>query len=221
MVAVLARDAGELDRALDHAGGRVAEAIHDAVGKRAVVGADAHGDLPRLAQIHQGLERLVDPGQFLLVLVVGVFADGELLLVGEVAGVDAHLLDPLRGLHGGVGLEVDVGDDGHVALGGEQLGLDVLEISGVLDRRRGDPDDFAADLDEVEGLLDALAGVHGVAGQHGLDADRVGPAQADFADLDLAGKAALIVVRIMAIRDGRHGSDTLERKEGGGKLVQL
>ena len=115
VVAVLAGDARELDRALDHAGGRVAEAVHDAVGKRAVVGADAHGDAALLADIDQRLEGLVDAGEFLLVLVVGVFADGEFLFVGEVAGVDADLLDPLRGFQGGVGLEVDVGDDGHVA----------------------------------------------------------------------------------------------------------
>ena len=104
-------------------------------------------------------------------------------------------------------------------LGGEQLGLDVLEIGRVLDRRRGDADDFAADLDEVEGLLDAFARVHGVAGEHRLDADRVGAANADFADLDLAGKAALIVVRIMAIGDRRHGSASLEANGREGKLV--
>ncbi len=129
--------------------------------------------MPRcLAQIDQRLEGLVDARELLLVLVVGVLADGEFLFVGEVAGIDAHLLDPLRGFHGGVGLEMDVGDDGHVATGGDQLGLDVLEIGGVLDRRRGDADDLAADLDEVERLLDAFARVHGVAGEHRLDADR-------------------------------------------------
>ena len=177
--------------------------------------------MPRcLAEIDQRLEGLVDAGEFLLVLVVGVFADGEFLFVGEVAGIDADLLDPLRGFHGGVGLEMDVGDDGHVAPGGEELGLDVLEIGGVLDRRRGDADDFAADLDEVEGLLDAFAGVHRVAGEHRLDADGVGAADADFADLDLAGKAALIVVGIMAIRDGRHGWDTLEAKPPESKPVR-
>ena len=203
VVAVLARDAGELDGALDHAGGRVAEAVHDAVGERAVVGADAHGDAARLAEIDERLEGLVDAGEFLLVLVVGVLADGEFLFVGEVAGIDADFLDPLRGFHGGVGLEVDVGDDGDVAAGGGELGLDVLEIGGVLDGGRGDADDLAADLDEVEGLLDALARVHRVAGEHRLDADGIGPADADLADLDLAGKAALVVVRIVAVGDGR------------------
>ena len=206
VVAVLAGDAGELDGAFDHAGGRVAEAVHDAVGERAVVGADAHGDAARLAEVDEGLEGLVDAGEFLVVLVVGVLADGEFLFVGEVAGVDADFLDPLRGFHGGVGLEVDVGDDGDVAAGGGELGLDVLEIGGVLHRRGGDADDFAADADEVEGLLDAFTGVHGVAGEHGLDADGVGPADADLADLDLAGEAALVVVRVVAIGDGAgHG----------------
>ena len=220
MIAVLAGDAGELDGAFDHARGRVAEAVHDAVGERAVVGADAHGDAALLAEIDQRLEGLVDAGEFLLVLVVGVLADGELLLVGEVAGIDADLLDPLRGFHGGVGLEMDVGDDGHVATGGDQLGLDVLEIGGVLDGGRGDADDFAADLDEVEGLLDAFAGVHGVAGEHGLDADGVTPPDADFADADLTGEAALVVVGIMAVRDGGHEASSLEANGREGKLVR-
>ena len=99
-----------------------------------------------------------------------------------------------------------------------ELGLDVLEIGGVLHRRRGDADDFAADLDEVEGLLHALARVHRVAGEHRLDADGIGPADADLADLDLAGMAALVVVRIMAIGDGAgHGSPTLEANARLGK----
>ena len=204
VVGVLAGDAGELDGAFDHAGGGVAEAVHDAVGEGAVVGADAHGDLASLADFDEGLEGFVDTGEFLVVLVVSVFADGEFLFIGEVAGIDADFLDPLGGLDGGVGLEVDVGDEGDVALGGEELGLDVLEIGGVLDDGGGDADDFAADLDEVEGLLDAFAGVHGVAGDHGLDADGVGAADADFADHDLAGMAALIVVRVVAVGIGRH-----------------
>ncbi len=220
MVAVLARDAGELDGALDHAGGRVAEAVHDAVAERAVVGADAHGDAARLAEVDERLEGLVDAGEFLLVLVVGVLAHGELLFVGEVAGVDTDFLDPLRGFHGGVGLEVDVGDDGHVAAGGGELGLDVLEIGGVLHRRRGDADDLAADVDQIQRLLDALACVHRVAGEHRLDADGVGPADADLANLDLAGQAALVVIRVMAIGNGAgHGSPTLEANALLGKPV--
>ena len=44
VVVVLARDANELQRGLDHARRRIAVAVHDAVRQRAVVGADAHGD---------------------------------------------------------------------------------------------------------------------------------------------------------------------------------
>ena len=56
----LAGDAGELERALDHAERRVAVAVHDAVGERAVVGADAHGDAALLAELDQRREALVD-----------------------------------------------------------------------------------------------------------------------------------------------------------------
>src|ERR1019366_7310531 len=70
----------------------------------------------------------------------------------------------------------------------------------------------------MERLLDAFARVHRVAGEHRLDADRVGPAKADFAHLDLAGMAALIVVGIMTVGDRRHGRNSLESNGREGKL---
>jgi len=177
VVAVLARDAGELDRALDHARGRVAEAVHDAVGKRAVVRADAHGDAARLAEIDQRLEGLVDARELVPRTARRCLDDGELLFVGEVAGIDAHLLDPLRGFHGGVGLEVDVGDDGHIATGGVQLGADVLLkfrrvfTVGAVMRTISQPT-----LTRSSVCLTHSRVVHRVAGEHRLDANRVRPA---------------------------------------------
>ena len=106
--------------------------------------------------------------QFGVVFVVGVFLDGEFLFVGVIAGIDADDFDPFDGFHGGVGLEMDVGDDGDVAVLRAQFADDVLEIRGVFDGGRGDADELAADGDEFERLLDAFGGVHGVAGQHGL-----------------------------------------------------
>ncbi len=175
-----------------------------------MVRADAHGDAPAAAEIDQRLEGFVDAGEFLLVLLVGVLDDGEFLFVGEVARINADLLDPLGRFHGGIGLEVDVGHDGDVTPGGDKLGLDVLEIGGVLDGGRGDADEFATDLDQLERLLHTLPGIHGVASEHGLDTDGIGPTHADVADLDLAGDAALIVVWIVAIGDGRHEARSLE-----------
>ena len=181
MEVVLAADAGELQRALDHAQRGVAVAVHDAVGERAVVGADAQGALQLLQLQHERGELLLDAAQFGGVGVVGVFLDGKLLGVGVVAGIDAHHLDPVRGFHRGVRLEVNVGHDGHEAAARTQLGDDVLQVCRVLHRGRGDADDLATDGDEFERLLDGLGGVHRVAGEHGLTDDRVVAAHDDAA----------------------------------------
>ena len=99
----------ELQRTLHHAGRRVAVAVQDAVRQRSVVGADANGAAAILAEAHQRQETLGDALDLLGVLRIGVLADSEPLLVGEVSGVDPHLLHVFRRDHGGVGREVDVG----------------------------------------------------------------------------------------------------------------
>jgi hypothetical protein len=96
-------DADELERALHHAERRVAVAVHDPVGERAVVRADAHRPAELLAAQHERRKRLVQPLQLAVVVRVGVLAHGELLLVGVVAGVHADLLDVLDRLHRGDG----------------------------------------------------------------------------------------------------------------------
>ena len=106
-----------------------------------------------LAQLHQRSELLLDARQFRGVLLVGVFLDGELLGVGVVAGVDADHFDPPGGFHGGVGLEMDVGHDRDVAAARAQFGHDVLQVGGVLYRRRGDADDLAAHRDQLQVCL--------------------------------------------------------------------
>ena len=50
----------------------------------------------------------------------------ELLRVGVVAGIDAHLLHPFRRFHRGLGLEMNVGDDRHVAAARAQASGDML-----------------------------------------------------------------------------------------------
>src|SRR4030095_15622480 len=76
---------------------------------------------------------------------------------------------------------------------------DVLEISRILYRRRGDPDNFTPGVRQLHRLLDRRLGVHRVAGDHRLDADGVVPADADVATLHLARGAAMVVKRITAI----------------------
>ena len=126
MVAFVAGDTGELQRALAHAEWGIAVAVHDPVGKGAVVRADPHRAAEILAKQDERCELLAYPFQLRLVLVVRVFADLEFLLVGIVAGVYADFLHPFRGLHGSVGFEMDVGDQRHVATGGADFAGDVL-----------------------------------------------------------------------------------------------
>jgi len=54
-------------------------------------------------------------------------------------------------------------------------------------------------------LLDAGLGVHGIAGDHGLDANGVMAADADGSDPDLAGGAAVVMVEVRAVLGGGGG----------------
>jgi hypothetical protein len=79
-----------------------------------------------------------------------------------------------------------------------------LKVPGVLYRRGGNPDDLAAGIDQVKGLLDRRRGVHRVARDHRLDPNRIEAADADLAHLYLAGKAALVDVRIETVGKSAH-----------------
>ena len=58
----IARNPREFERALHHAKGRVTVTIQNTIGKRAVIGADAHGDAALLAKIHKWRETLTNSG---------------------------------------------------------------------------------------------------------------------------------------------------------------
>ncbi len=189
MVVVLAADADKFQRAFHHTQRRIAVAVHDAVGQRTVVGANAHGAAEFLALQHQRRERLLQPLEFIGVLIVAVLACRKFLAVGVVARIDADLLAPQRRFHRRGRHEMDIGDNRRVQPAFAKFGDDVLEILRVVDRRRGDAQDFAAGFNDRDRLLDAGVRVHGVADQHRLDADRIVAANADGTDLDLAGQA--------------------------------
>ena len=184
MIVEFAGDAGEFQRALDHAERRVAVAVHDAIRKRAVICADAHRASVLLAKFHQRREAFANAAQLGFIFGVGVFLDREFFRVGVVAGVDADFLDPLRRLHRGVGFEMNVGDERDVAAALAQSGDDVLEIRCVFNGWRGDADDFTADGEEVECLLDGRGGVHRVARDHALHAHGIFAADGDSSSAD-------------------------------------
>ena len=203
MVVVVTGDAGEFKGAFHHAERGVAVAVHDAVRQRAMVGADPHGAAEILAQQDQRGELLADALEFLVVLGIAVFADGELFLIGVIAGVDADFFDPFGGFEGGVGFEMDVGDERDVAAGGTDFAGDVLEIGGVGLGLGGDADDFAADLRQAQDFGDASRGVAGVGGDHRLHADRVRGAHGDVAHPHLAGRPAGVGEKVGAIGQRR------------------
>jgi hypothetical protein len=173
VVAEFAGYACELERAFDHAERRVAEAVHDAVAQAAVVRADPHRDAAILAERHQRGEALADARNFSGVFGVRVFTDIEFFRVGEVAGIDANLVHPLGGLEGGVWLEMNIGNQRHIAASGAERVANGFKVAGILHGRRSDADDFAADLRQAECLLHASCGIHRITRQHRLDADGI------------------------------------------------
>jgi len=84
---VLTSDPGELEGAFDHPERGIAEAVHDPVTQRTVVGADAHGAAQFLAELDERGEFLFDSFEFSEVLVVGVFLDGKFFGIGVIAWV--------------------------------------------------------------------------------------------------------------------------------------
>jgi hypothetical protein len=172
-VVVLLADTDELERALHHALGGVAVAVHDPVREGAVVGADAHGDAQLLGPQDQGRESLADPLELSRVLLVGVVALLEPLGVGEVPRVDADLIHVLNREQRQLGGEVDVGDQGHPDSPGTHPLSDLRERLGILQGGDGDPHDLAPRRVERFDLREGRLCVPGERGGHGLDADRL------------------------------------------------
>ena len=137
-------------------------------------------------------------------MLVGVFADDELLRVRVIAGINSHLVYPFGRFHRCVGFEMDVGDDRHIAPALAQALDDVLEVARVLDSRRSDPDDFTIGVCQLDRLLDRRLGVHRVAGNHRLDTDRVITTDPDIAHLHLARLATVINEWTLAVGQLTH-----------------
>ena len=199
VVAKVASNAGKLEGALDHSERRVPIAVHDAIAQAAVVGTDAHGDTPVLAQFNKRRKFLPDSIEFLVVFIIRVFTDGEFLLVRIIARIDAHLFHPFCRLHCSFRLEMNVGHQRDVAISGAEAIDNMLKVRSVSYGWRGDTHDLTADSDEIERLTDGFRGIHRVAGDHGLYADRITAAHTNFADAHLPCRAPRIRVKTAAI----------------------
>ena len=188
---------------LDHPQGGVSEAVHDAVGEGAVVGPDAHRDSARLALLHQGREALLEALQLGLVLGVRVLAHGEALAIGEVPGVDAHLLHVVGRARAAAG------EKWMSATRGTRMPrwrrarrmapmLRASSTVGAVMRTISHPA-----RDEALGLGHGGGGVHGVRGGHGLHPDGVRAADADVPHHDHAGRAPGAPVRMGDVGQGQ------------------
>ena len=110
VIAEIAGDPGKLKGTFHHTERRIAEAVHDPVTERSVVGSYAHRHPALPTELHERCKTFPDPVNLRLVLGIGVIADVEFLGIGEVARVDTNLLNPMCSFHGGLRLEMDVGD---------------------------------------------------------------------------------------------------------------
>jgi hypothetical protein len=99
---------------------------------------------------------------------------------------------------------MNIRHDRHLTAALAQPGDNVLEIGRVFHRRRSDAHDLAANRRKIKRLLDGRRGVHRVAGDHRLDADRIRAAEAHVAHAHLAGGATLVVIRRGAITGAAH-----------------
>ncbi|MEY5016372.1 MAG: hypothetical protein RIS92_2730 [Verrucomicrobiota bacterium] len=111
--AFVASNPSKLEGAFHHAFGGIAVPVHDSVGQRAVVGADAKGDSAFFALANEWDEALANAIEFQSVLSVGVFTDVELLFVSVVTGVNANFFDPLRRFCSGFRFEMNIRNEGH------------------------------------------------------------------------------------------------------------
>ena len=80
----------------------------------------------------------------------------------------------------------------------------MLKVGRVLHRRSGDAHDLATDLGQLDALRNRRLRVHCVAGDHRLDPNRVGAADAHPADHHFARQTALIVEKVVAIGKAAH-----------------
>ena len=199
VIAVVTGDAGEFQRAFHHAERSVPVAVHDPIRERAMVRADPHGAAQVPAHPHQRSEFLADPVEFLGILRVAVFANFEFLFVGIVAGIHTDFFNPLRGFKSGVGFEMNVGDERHIAACGADLSGDVFEVRGVNLRLCGDAHDFASGICKRQNLGDAGGGVACVRGDHRLYAHRMTGTHADVTHHDLAGEASGVMQEVRAV----------------------
>ena len=210
MVIQVPGNLSKLNRALHHPLRRIAKAVQNAVGQGAVVGPDAHRAAMLPAKQHQGRKLLPQAVQFLTVFGVRILPHFKLLLVDEIARINAYLLHPLGGLHGGVRLEMNISYQRHMATRRAQFTGNILQIGRIRLGLGGQADNLAPRRGQFQSLLHAGIRIPRIGRQHGLDPDGIGAAHPHIPHHDFTGHAARITVRTRTI--GRLHETTLPRQ---------
>jgi hypothetical protein len=114
---LLNKNPQELHHALDHTCGRVAVAAHDAVAERAVIHTQTHSGAMFTAHGDKGQQFVMNAVQFGLVFLVGIIQLLERAgRINKVAGVDADAFTHAGCSQRCLGVEMDVGNEGNVAV---------------------------------------------------------------------------------------------------------
>ena len=171
-----------------------------------MIGADAQCHATLHAELHQREKTLPDPFQFSRVFGIAVITNVELLGICEIAGVDADFFDPLCRLHGGLGFEMYVGNQGHGAVPTVEFRADVFQIGSILNGGGGDANHLASGFHKTKRLPNAGIRVHCVAGDHRLESDRVGTPESKAPDDHLAAGTSTPGGKIRHMTTGAHGS---------------
>ena len=187
VVTVLPADRGKLECGFHHSEGRVAKPVHDAIGKRTMIGSNPHGNPTTLTTFDKWRKPLLNPIQLAVIIRIRVFSNCEPLTVGEVPRIDPHLLNMEGSLHCSGRIEVDIRDKRNRASLPPEPITDSADVSGIVHRRCRDPNNLTADRYESQRLSNGSFGIHGVGRGHRLHPDRIGQPNAHVANHYLAG----------------------------------
>ena len=197
---LLHADAKKLHARLHHAFGRIAIARHDAVGKRTVVHTDAHSRVMLLADVEKRHKAGFQLCQFVSILSIGIFQVLELAgWVHVIAWIDAHLLCIKSRFISHVSIEMHVGNKRHLTTTLAQSLTDELKVFRLFHPLRSETHILATCFHNAERLSNRAFRVHRGRVRHRLHSDGITSSQRSLSDVNLVGRATLVVEKRIPI----------------------
>ncbi|CRH71849.1 Uncharacterised protein [Chlamydia trachomatis] len=167
---------------------------HDAVAQATVIHSQSHGSAMTLAQVDKGHQCVANALQLDLVFLGRVGEAFELAgRVDKVAGIDAHLVGHFGCLKSGLGVEMNVGNERHVATCFTQCSAYFAYALSLAHALGCESHIVASCLCNALALLKAIFNVVGVGVGHRLHPHKVVAAQWRVGYLHSSGGASLIV----------------------------